>query len=229
MLRGKARSVYDGREQGAEVIASSSNCHINFFEELEKGEVQVVRSNYNYEKEKKEEKEKYEKQIGYLTYLGQDTNEANGNVSWYNRLPDRSVKNEPELFVENKFKHDPLIKMNNYSGKPNDHLRQDSSRKKIEEKKKSKKHKRKNKRKCITSSSSGSDSTIEISKPTGGVEELRAKRIKRENEERLRGAAVLAKLRGDVLPVSEKPNEPMLKQKYNSQFNPHVAKQNTFE
>jgi hypothetical protein len=60
--------------------------HINLFEDLEEGTVVSNATNAEYEKEKKEEREKYEKQIGFLTYLGQDTVEATGCVSWYNKV-----------------------------------------------------------------------------------------------------------------------------------------------
>jgi hypothetical protein len=60
--------------------------HINLFEDLEQGKIVSNATNAEYEKEKKEEREKYEKQIGYLTYLGQDTVEATGCVSWYNKV-----------------------------------------------------------------------------------------------------------------------------------------------
>lgn len=85
--------------------------HINFFAEEEAGLVSGTAVNKDHEEEKKQEKEKYEKQIGYLTYLGQDTNEATGNVSWYNKCPDReeaaSAGNE-ETGLKHKVMSDPL-------------------------------------------------------------------------------------------------------------------------
>lgn len=67
-------------------ISEEPQGHINLFEDFEKGKTVSNATNAEREKEKKEEREKYEKQIGYLTYLGQDTVEATGCVSWYNKV-----------------------------------------------------------------------------------------------------------------------------------------------
>ena len=57
------------------------------------------------------------------------------------------------------------------------------------------------------------------------LENLRAQRLKREETERKRAEALLAKLRGDPVP-EEKKTEPAITQRYHSQFNPHLARQN---
>lgn len=67
-------------------VSEEPQQHINLFEDVEQGQIVSNATNAEYEKEKKEEREKYEKQIGYLTYLGQDTVEATGCVSWYNKV-----------------------------------------------------------------------------------------------------------------------------------------------
>merc|ERR1719508_391003 len=60
--------------------------HVNFFQQLEDGEG-VVSTNKEHEEEKKKEQEEYEKKVGYLTYLGQDTEELTGEQVWWKKLP----------------------------------------------------------------------------------------------------------------------------------------------
>lgn len=199
-----------------------------------------------YEKEKKEEKEKYEKQIGYLTYLGQDTNEATGKKNWYEELPKRLTDTEKDVEVETKKKTlcDPMLDIKKYLDimrpKHNEnhsiktenvkrkHHNSDGScsdqeshsmRKKHKEKK-HKKHKKEKYDQLVKKEKVQSKSSLDI-------EKLRAERKLREQSEKLRTEALLAKIRGDPMPVTvpETP-KPAIKQKYNSQFFPEIARQN---
>ena len=71
--------------------------HVNFFQQLENGEGGDVRTNKEHEEEKKKEQEDYEKKVGYLTYLGQDTEELTGEQVWWKKLP----RNRKEHTEEN--------------------------------------------------------------------------------------------------------------------------------
>lgn len=244
LMRQQTRQKYNLTVDSEPVIKPPSNddvCpeHINFFKDLEEGAVVTNAKNEEHEKEIKDEKEKYEKQIGYLTYLGQDTNEATGKVSWYN-VPRSTLTttDDNENDVKKKSKLDPICVykhlFNKYkftpkkaSEKPKlDDLK---SSKKTKKHKKHKKHKSNHKkhRRASSSESSSSDSSSsnDSSKKIAQLRILREQRLKREREEKLRAEKLLAKMRGEVV-VEKEPEPPKFEQKYNSQFNPHLARQN---
>ncbi|XP_020279757.1 leukocyte receptor cluster member 1 homolog [Pseudomyrmex gracilis] len=240
ILRHQARSKYDGR---AETDNTSEKLeHVNFFAELEEGKIDYNRPNKEHEREKKEEKEKYEKQIGYLTYLGQDTNEATGKKNWYEELPKRLTDTEKdiEVGIRKKVLDDPMIDMRKYlnimRSKPEDcskikiesvrkrcdsdnsHSDQESHRtlKKCKKDKKHKKHKR----------SKESERKEAKNQNNINIEKLRVERMLREQSEKLRTEALLAKVKGEPVGVIPETPKPTIRQKYNSQYFPELARQN---
>lgn len=273
MLRQKARErtgtqefiPLDSASQPAETTG-----HVNFFQEVEDGTAEYKKANKEHDKEKKEEQEKYEKQIGYLTYLGQDTNEALGKKNWYEVAPDRSSKYEGEVGLKTKLLHDPLTVMKKYTEgmkpkqeqltqKLNKHVfpittynsekqcsprgsskstrgkRRTSSSDLSEkshrhEKKKHKKHKASKKSESKLSSdelSEESEDETYKEEKRRKLEILRMERLAREREERKRTESLLAKINGtDSADKQTTRERPIMKRKYNSQFNPEIAKQN---
>ncbi|XP_033320975.1 leukocyte receptor cluster member 1 homolog [Megalopta genalis] len=245
-LREVARSKYDGREDSSKLEEASTSKleHVNFFADLEEGKIDYNKPNAEHEKEKKEEKEKYEKQIGYLTYLGQDTNEATGKKNWYEELPKIITESEKHIEVQSKKKvlYDPIHDIRKYLNI----MGADSAKKSLKtesipikrvkeeledsdsdhKSRSSKKHKHKKSKKH--KKDKHHDKVVIQEKPSMDIEKLRAARLLREQSEKLRTEALLAKIRGDPVPVvaPETPPKPAIKQKYNSQFFPEIARQN---
>lgn len=222
MLRNKSKQRYDDSADRPEETKSEVPCHVNFFQDLEDGHVAHTGVNKEHEEEKKEEKEAYEKKIGYLTYLGQDTDEATGNVQWYNKKPKRLEVCKIDKEIETKVKtfNDPLMLMKKYI--EGDHKGIKSSKELCKKKDDSplKKHKKKKKKK-------EKEKEKEKEKKKLALEILREKRLKREREERFRASQLISKING-VKPIEAPKPEPKqtIVQKYNSQFNPYLAKQN---
>lgn len=263
----------------------SSTGHVDLFADHEDKQKKVKPM----DEEKRLEQEKYEKQIGYLTYLGQDTHEALGTQSWYNaprerHKPDECTESGEKVEIGLKTKHlnDPMFqflkksfttetkKSSEKKDLPNvstksaaselhgisigidrsrkrkrsisqerKHKKSKSSKKSKEKKEKKKKHKKeKRKRKHSSSGESHSDSESEQLRQhkLQNLQKLREERLQRERQEQNRTKDFLRNKFPALLPPEEvkKPDEssteqprlPLMKQKYNSQFNPYLAKQN---
>lgn len=209
-------------------------------------------------------------QIGYLTYLGQDTNEATGKRDWYDVAPNRKETldesgKKVEVNLKSKLLHDPMKVIEKYVGRSLKSVPScsksedktiaikkyepiiDSSFKKHKKRKRSsspessskrhkkskkKKHKKEKKKSRQRSSSESSYDEQERVLQKQKLEKLRAERLQREKIERAKAESLLAKLRGDPEPAvkqkesKEAPQPRPVKQKYNSQFNPDIARQN---
>ena len=224
--------------------------HVNFFSDLEVDS--GLQGNKEREAELKKEQEEYEKKVGYLTYLGQDTHELNGSRPWWEKLPQNRSKSDDETddlkakesqLRNEKLKEslDPIKNVRQYlitegvskivRAEKSVKSRRDSDKKSKKKKKdkKGKKSKKKSKRRRKSSSESESeeDKDQKFAKQQK-LAKLRQERLKREEKERARANNVLY-----GTPLSAKKEEdkksttdPKEHKKYNSQFNPHLAKQN---
>lgn len=213
--------------------------HINLFANFEDA---IKSTNKEHDKELKDKKEEYEKKIGYLTYLGQDTNEALGKKNWYEVVPESSrssnIKDTYEKLILKDADGKPKIKKQDEKDgevcwkrkqsldpmKAFKHLLPSQKDKKSSSKSEQKlkddyssvneKYKHKNKKKKYHKHE---DNKMKLQK-------LREARLKREQQEKYRTEMFLIGLNKPM--NTEVQTDPKMKPKYNSQFNPELARQN---
>lgn len=103
--------------------------------------------------------------------------------------------------------------------------RERKERKKYKRKKKHKKGKHESSESNNSSDSEGHEEELQKKRR---LEILRLKRLKREQAERRKAELLLSKVYGETSkkPETESKEQRFVKQKYNSQFNPELAKQN---
>lgn len=218
--------------------------HVNLFRNFEEA---IKTTNKDHENEVKNKKEEYEKKIGYLTYLGQDTNEALGKKNWYEVPPaasgtsrsttsnikdtydklvlkDKDGKPKPrevdekngEVGWKKKQSIDPMnaFKHLNHFSKtqptPSKDKKSGSLSNKVDQQKdKKKKHK--------------IDKREEKEKK---LQKLREARLRREQQEKYKTELFLTGLNKTAVDTNDEEKDNRVKAKYNSQFNPELARQN---
>lgn len=165
--------------------------------------------------------------------------------NWYEMMPDRSNV-DSEVNLKSKIREDPLNVMKKYAEMPvaskepplmiqssivtsvnvTTHKKKKKKHKSHKEKEKKKSKKRKHSR-SDTGGEDDDDCCIdeqELMKKKEKLELLRAERKKRETAERLKTQQLMDKMSGKSEP--KKAPIPNIRRKYNSQFNPELAKQN---
>ncbi|VDK71392.1 unnamed protein product [Litomosoides sigmodontis] len=212
---------------------TSSSSHINFFADLEAEDRKNLGvGNREYELEKKKEQEEYEKKVGILQYLGQGSSELTKEKPWYEKVPLRKGnecrKSEIPTKKENEStkskNRPPVMVLTKRFGSIREKIKKKEHERKKKDKKSSHKKSRKKRRhhdysSLEISSSEEKSSDLEDTSKKQKLEMLRQERLDREAKERKRLTNLL---------TSSESNKEVVRNvtKYNSQFNPALARQN---
>uniref|UniRef100_A0A0N5AMM5 Rap-GAP domain-containing protein n=1 Tax=Syphacia muris TaxID=451379 RepID=A0A0N5AMM5_9BILA len=204
------------RNDGECSIASSSG-HVNFFAELE----EETRKNYGtsnkeYEEEKRKEQEEFESKVGILKYLGEGSNEYTKQKSWYEEVPKRASSGD------NKDKKQSRPVICGISDIGTTHHSVDERH--HEGRRHKHRHKSKHKHKHAAEVRSSVEPTVSLNSDrrrqgaSKSLSELRAERLLREKTERQKAASLFLD--------SKRGMDDKKLQRYSSQFNPELARQN---
>ncbi|KOB72202.1 Leukocyte receptor cluster member 1 [Operophtera brumata] len=211
-------------------VAEPASEHINLFADYDNAH---KNTNKEHDSEVKEKKEDYEKKIGYLTYLGQDTNESLKKKNWYEVAPETSRFSRTDEIKET---YNKLV-LKDEDGRPK-HSSLDIHSGEISWKSKQrldpihafKKYCHEKIKKSTNDSSRERSKKDTSNDKKDKLLKLREARLKREREEKYKTEMFLTKLNGTANDTSAssstEPETNRVKPKYNSQFNPELARQN---
>ncbi|CAL1534494.1 unnamed protein product, partial [Lymnaea stagnalis] len=254
-LRVKAQSKWVTNTSDANAVVQSSVTksatipglgdkqeHINFFKDIEDG-VSLAGKNKEHEKEKKQEQEQLEKKIGLLTYLGQST--LDEGAAWY--LQKAKAKTDGKEDTRNDQKVLKYVQCNLFTMELKRKESMDPLMMMQEHlvKKRKSQHKTVSNRDLMSENGSLSKSIYSIAvslykvrKTTSSsgsktVDELRAERLARETQERLKTQALLLKTKGRDTEKGgsttkddyEVEGRRAVNRKYNSQYNPECVRE----
>lgn len=219
-------------------VSEPASEHINLFSDFDSA---IKNTNKEHDIEIKEKKEDYEKKIGYLTYLGQDTNESLKKKNWYEVAPETSRFSRSDAIKET---YNKLV-LKDEDGKPK-HSKLDIKNGEIgwkskqsldpirafktycHETEKTRHDPSKNRDKKVISNDRMKHRHSKDDKKDKLLR-LREARLKRERYEKQKTDMFLTNLNGstdDTPSSSQEPDPNKVKAKYNSQFNPELARQN---
>lgn len=244
LLRTRATTKYQGE------AAAHKLEHIDLFSNL-----QNKTQNKGASDEKADEQKNWEMKVGYLKQLGQGSSELAVDKPWYQKNPDElkhlqkrkqrydpidlmdplnemnkrrkgvdyatPIPAEPEtVFVDIDF-HDKVVEFSNERKKHGKLVSKESSNVK---KKKANKKKAKKKKRHRKHSSSSSDNDKSKSK---SISQLREERLQREQAEHITAEKLLNPNYSKSVETHDNDLvKPVMKQKYNSQFNPTYVRSN---
>ncbi|CAD6196283.1 unnamed protein product [Caenorhabditis auriculariae] len=198
-----------------DVSISNESGHVNLFQDLEREERKnLAGGNKEYDEEKAREKKEWESKMGIQVYLADGSSELDKKGAWYEKMSFRKAPEKknatpvpklPSLVIDTQQKSTESERKKKKKRRRTSSSSSDSGKHKKSKKKK--KHRRKNE----------SEDEVEAKKEEKlRLAQLREERIKRERLEAARTHALLN-------PEAAKKNEPT-KPKYNSMFNPHLAR-----
>ncbi|EFO27772.1 hypothetical protein LOAG_00704 [Loa loa] len=221
---GTMETIYRGGGSGIDDNNAqfTNPSHINLFADLEaEYQKNFGIGNRDYELEKKKEQEEYEKKVGILQYLGQGSSELTKEKPWYEKVP---TKKESEL-RKSENRASAVGMFSKRVGSPcgkvekKQHKRRYRNKEICYKKRKKKSRLRDYGLVEISSGEEKSSNLEEVSKKQK-LERLRQERLDREEKERKRLTNLL------MPSESNKQQKERSVAKYNSQFNPALARQN---